>query len=319
MSTAILITTALAALGLAEGLYSLIRYSGDRKRAELRQRLRAQDVATSTSLFREQRVARNPVFEGLIEGLPFTKELETLLHQTSLDWTVAMMHGLSILCAAGLGIGGFILGGRSPLVSLLAGALGLAVPTFVALGSRSRRSSALSAQLPEALDTMVRSLRAGHGLSAAFRLVAQELPMPASIEFARCFEEMNIGVEFRDAVTHMTERVPGNLDLKIFAVSVALQHDTGGNLIEILDQISGTIRERFKFEGKLASLTAEARMSGLVLGALPPFLLVYMLSANPDYLSVLGTDPIGPYFITAGLVLWSSGLFWMYQLAQVKF
>jgi tight adherence protein B len=197
--------------------------------------------------------------------------------------------------------------------------VGALLPIAFAMYSRSRRSTKFSSQLPEGLDMMVRSLRAGHGLSAAFKLVATEMPLPIAVEFARCFEEHNIGVDFRGAVENMTKRVPNNLDLKIFAVSVVLQHETGGNLVEILEQIAHTIRERYKFYGKLAALTAEGRISGLILGLLPFVTTALIAVGNPDYIAVLFKDPLGPYFIIAGLMLWLSGIVWMARLAKVDY
>ena len=107
---------------------------------------------------------------------------------------------------------------------------------------RSRRSRKLSEQLPDALDMMARSLRAGHALSSAFKMVATEMPAPISLEFARAFEEQNLGLPFERAIAQMTKRAPDNRDLKIFAVSVIVQKETGGNLVEIIEKIAETIR-----------------------------------------------------------------------------
>jgi tight adherence protein B len=197
--------------------------------------------------------------------------------------------------------------------------VGVLLPPLIVWNERKRRGVKFSSQLPEALDMMVRSLRAGHGLSAAFKLVATEMPLPIAVEFARSFEEHNIGVEFRHAVENMTRRVPDNLDLKIFAVSVVLQHETGGNLVEILEQIAHTIRERYKFYGKLAALTAEGRISALILGVLPFVTGGLIAAANPDYVAVLFTDSLGKYFIAAGCMFWISGVLWMARLSRVDY
>lgn len=319
MSTVILVATALATLGLIEALYNGLRYSSERKRTELRRRLRSTQQAGITNLLRERRVAKSPELERMLLTFPFVTDLERLLMQSNLSWTVAGMLGAAITAAAALGSSITLLLNYPVYLALIAVVASFAAPVLIAFVSRNRRSSQISEQLPEALDMMVRSLRAGHGLSAAFKLVATEMPPPIAIEFARCFEEINMGVEFRDAVTNMTERVPGNLDLRIFAVSVVLQHETGGNLVDILEQISGTIRERFKFKGKLAALTAEIKLSGLVLGALPPIVVLILIAGNRNYMSVLVTDPAGPYFIAAGVLQWAIGLFTMFKLSEVKY
>jgi tight adherence protein B len=166
---------------------------------------------------------------------------------------------------------------------------------------------------------MVRSLRAGHGLNAAIKLVATEMPVPVAVEFERCFEEINLGMEFREAVASMTRRVPGNLDLKIFAVSVVLQHETGGNLVEVLDQIGYTIRERYKFYGKLDALTAEGKISGLILGLLPFATAGLIALGNPGYMKVLVIHPMGRYFIISAAALWFVGILWLVRLAKVDY
>jgi tight adherence protein B len=205
------------------------------------------------------------------------------------------------------------------LVGAVSGLLGFSLPILWVLVERSRRSQKLSEQLPEALDMIVRSLRAGHGVSAGFKLVATEMPVPIAVEFGRCFEEQNVGVEFRVAVENMTKRVPQNLDLRIFAVSVVIQHETGGNLVEILEQIAGMLRERFKFYGKLRALTAEGRVSGIVLGSLPFVSAVLISILNPEYLVPLFVDPIGRMVLFAGVVSWVLGFLWLRTLAQVEF
>jgi tight adherence protein B len=319
MSTFILVATALACLALAEVIYYLIRYTGERQRTDLRRRLRAMRDEAVTSLMRERRVARGPELDRLMRALPFVERLEQLLLQTDLEWTVASMLGFGLLLGTVL-MGGLALLMRGSLAfAWPAIPVGVALPVLFAVVSRARRSTKFSSQLPEALDMMVRSLRAGHGLNAAFKLVATEMPLPVAVEFARCFEEHNIGVDFRGAVENMTMRVPNNLDLKIFAVSVVLQHETGGNLVEILEQIAHTIRERYKFYGKVDALTAEGRISGLILAVLPFVTTLLIGMSNPDYISVLFKDSLGPYFIATGILLWVSGVAWMARLTRVDY
>jgi tight adherence protein B len=319
MSSVILVATALTCLAIAEAIYYTIRYSGERRRNELKRRLRAVGEQASANLLREGRVARNPELERVLRLFPFTEPLEQLILQTDLSWTVASMLGLGLLSAiVTAGAFGALFGTKSSLL-VLGSCVGFTAPFLFLLWSRSQRSSALSSQLPEALDMMVRSLRAGHGLSAAIKLVATEMPVPVAVEFERCFEESSLGVDFREAVGNMTRRVPNNLDLKIFAVSVVLQHETGGNLVEVLDQIGHTIRERYKFYGKLAALTAEGKISGLILGILPFATAAFVSIGNPEYLRVLIDKPIGHYFIAAAFLLWSVGAMWLMRLTKVDY
>jgi tight adherence protein B len=319
MSNIILVILAVAVFLTAEGVYYLVVYRGEAQRVELQRRLRHLAGGETLALFREQRLARTPGLATILRAFPMARRIETLLLQTDLTWTVALTLGLSMLFALLLTIVlGFVLRGAAAL-ALVGVPLGAAIPFLIILSNRSARNAKVSAQLPDALDMMVRSLRAGHGVSAAFRLVAQEMPPPIAVEFGRCFEEQNIGVEFRMAVKNMCARVPNNLDLQILAVSVIVQRDTGGNLVEILDQISMTIRERFKFYGKLRALTAEGRMSAIILGALPFVSAIAVGVMNPKYLEPLVEDPLGRIFLGSGVLLWCFGLVWMNRLSKVDY
>lgn len=314
----ILLAVGLAALLAAEGVYYLVRYAGEQERAELRRRLRALDESGGSDLMRQRRIARSPTIERLLQPLPGVPELEALLLQTDLTWTVASTLGAGCITAAGSG-GVLLWLTRLAPLGVVGGIAGFSLPILWLLIARGRRSTKLSEQLPEALDMLVRSLRAGHGVSSGFKLVATEMPMPIAVEFGRCFEEQNVGVEFRQAVENMTKRVPQNLDLRIFAVSVVIQHETGGNLVEILEQIGTMLRERFKFYGKLRALTAEGRVSGIILGSLP-FVAAMLISVlNPKYLQPLFKDPIGLWILAAGFMSWLLGFFWLRMLSQVEF
>jgi tight adherence protein B len=314
----ILVAVGLAALLAAEGVYYLVRWAGEQERAELRRRLRALDEAGGGNLLRRRRIARSAGLERMLALLPGVVELEQLLLQTDLTWTVASTLGGSIVTASGLGV--VVLSAtRIPVVGVGAALFGFLLPILWILIQRSQRSLKLSEQLPEALDMIVRSLRAGHGVASGFKLVATEMPMPIAVEFGRCFEEQSVGVEFRQAVQNMTQRVPQNLDLKIFAVSIVIQHETGGNLVEILEQIAGMLRERFKFYGKLRALTAEGRVSAVILGSLPFVAAILISIMNEKYLLPLFSDPIGHGILMGGLISWVFGFLWLRSLTQVDF
>jgi tight adherence protein B len=316
----VLVATALAALIAAQGVYYLFVYLGERRRADLHRRLQALSRPSEgkASLFlRERRMARSAGLERLLRSVTFANRLERVLEQTDLPFTVAAILGLALALAAVATFGLWMVL-HSPL-ALVGVPLGLAIPVVLVLNARVRRSHKVSLQLPDALEMMTRSLRAGHGIAAAFKLVAEEMPPPVAVEFGRCFEEQKFGVDFREAVGNMTERVPGNLDLKIFAVSAIVQRETGGNLVEILEQIASTIRERFKFYGKLRALTAEGRVSGYILGGLPIVCLILVSLFNPSYLGPLYLDPIGRLIALGGLALWALGILWMVKMVRVDY
>jgi tight adherence protein B len=315
----IIVISVVAVLLLAEAIYYLAMYRGQQRRADLHRRLRSLAQPGAASLLRERRISRIPALDRFLRPFGFATWLERLLIQTDLTWTVAGVLGGSLLLAAAATVGLLFVFKNNVALALFGLPVGLAVPTLIVLNARVRRSQKISEQLPDALDMMVRSLRAGHGVTSGFKLVAQEMAPPVAVEFARCFEEQNLGVEFREATRHMTERVPDNLDLKIFAVSVVIQHETGGNLVEILEQIAHTVRERFKFYGKLRALTAEGKISGYILGALPFLCFAVVAMLRPNYLEPLLNDPLGHLILLGGLIVWALGVLWMRKLARVDY
>jgi tight adherence protein B len=314
----VLIALGLAVLLVAQGVYYGVLWWQQRQRAELRRRLRSLARPGASSLVREGRLARSPALARVLGQFGFARRLERLLLQTDVDTTVATLIGSGLVLAVAM-VFGLALATGGLGMALLGAPLGLALPVLYVLGERASRARKISSQLPDALDMMVRSLRAGHGVSAGFKLVATEMPTPIAVEFGRCFEEMQAGGNFREAVRHMTERVPDNLDLRIFATSLIIQHDTGGNLVEILEKIAHTVRERFKFNGKLRALTTEVRVSGYVLGALPFVCALAIGLLNPRYLEPLYSDSLGQAIALFGIGLWVAGIFWMRRLAQVDY
>lgn len=314
----IVVVVGIAVLLAAEGVYYLVRYAGEQERAELRRRLQAIDDRGGGGLLKQRRIARSETLERLLRPFPGVLELEQLLFQTDLTWTVASTLGWGLVLGVVVGIG-LATALRLPAAAFAGFPLGVMMPILWVVTERSRRSAKLSEQMPDALDMIVRSLRAGHGVSSGFKLVATEMPLPVAVEFGRCFEEQNVGIEFRQAIENMTLRVPNNLDLRIFAVSVVVQHETGGNLVEILEQIAHMLRERFKFYGKLRALTAEGRVSAIILGSLPFVCALLIFFLNRKYLLPLFVDPLGHAILAVGLSSWVVGFLWMKQLARVDF
>jgi tight adherence protein B len=307
---------ALAVVALFEGLYYAFTFVSQRRQEDLNRRLRpgsAEDP--QASLLRSRRLAANPLVESFLEGLPFTGAVVRLLDQAQVDGTVARQLGLSALLAL-MGAAAGVMLGNLPAAALLS-VVGGALPFLRLLLARARCARLLSEQLPNALDMMARSLRAGHALPNAFKLVASEMPGPINLEFARATEQLNLGARFDLAVQAMTDRVPSNNDLKIFAVSVIVQRETGGNLVEILEKLAQTIRGRYQFYGKVAALTGEGRLSGLVLGGLPLVTSTVLMFVNPTYMSQLVTEPLGRLILAYVVVSWLFGIVCLRQMSKV--
>lgn len=315
----VLIALGLVVLLAAQATYYLVLWAGHRRREALRRRLRSLADADASPLVRERRLARSPRVAAALRVLGFPLRVERLLLQTDLDTTAATLLAASLALAIALTAGLAVVTGRPLAAALLGVPVGALAPVAYLLVVRARRSRLLSLQLPDALDMMARSLRAGHGVAAGLKLVATEMPPPIAVELGRCFEELRLGSDFREAVRELPARAPGNFDLRIFATSLVIQHETGGNLVEILENIAHTIRERFKFQGKLRAVTTEVRLSGYVLGALPFVCALAIALFNPRYLEPLYADSLGRAIALLGLGLWAAGGLWMRRLAQVDY
>jgi tight adherence protein B len=228
----------------------------------------------------------------------------------------------SALFAISLGlalVGGMLsaLIARTVYVAPVGATLFLSIPWLWLWNKRRVRLKTFAAQLPDALELVARALRAGHSLAAGLHVVAEEMPPPISKEFGRVYEEQNLGIPLEEALRGICLRVP-NLDLRFFVTSVAIQRQTGGDLAEILDKIGHVVRERYRILGQVKALTAEGRLSGLVLIALPFGLFLMMLHMKPDYVSLLWTDPLGIKMSVFALVLQVLGAYAIKKIVDIK-
>lgn len=242
--------------------------------------------------------------------------LQLLLEQA--DIAIKPVKFLTIcggLAFVGIAIG-LVVGVNSLLIPVIAVSLATLPIVAVFLKRRSRLKK-FTKQLPEALDLVSRALRAGHSLGAGFQLVSNEVPDPLGVEFGRVYEEQNLGIALEQALDNMCERVP-NLDLRFFATAVVLQRTTGGDLAEILEKIGHLIRERFKIWGQIQALTGEGRLSGIVLLALPPVLMVVMWRLNPEYIMMLFTDPMGKQMLGVAAGLQILGALVIKKIVNIK-
>ncbi len=261
-------------------------------------------------LFRQN--AEDPLADSLGD---LDRDLARLLAQAGAAYPLqGLVLRMALFSVAGLLVLGMVF--QSPMAA--AGVALGALPVVLLNARAKQRALDLSAQLPDALDLVSRSLQAGHGLSDALRLCAEEMPAPVSQEFGRVFDEHNLGRDLREALTSMSDRNPRNFDLKIFVSSVLLQRDTGGNLIEILDNIATTIRDRFVFKAKVKALTAEARISAMILGSLPVLMMLLISAVRPEYLTPLFQDDLGRVFLVLAGGLYATGILVMRLMSQVE-
>jgi tight adherence protein B len=242
--------------------------------------------------------------------------MKRVFEQADANIKPSALFGISLA----LGLGGGMIG------SLIAGSLYVApvgtllfasVPWVWLFAKRKTRLKKFAAQLPDAMELVARALRAGHSLAAGMHVVSEEMPPPVAKEFGRVYEEQNLGVSLEDAMKNMCNRVP-NLDLRFFVTAVGIQRQTGGDLAEILDKIGYVIRERFKILGHVKALTAEGRLSGVVLIAMPFGLFGLMLQMKPDYVALLWTDPLGIKMSVFALVLQVLGAICIKKIVDIK-
>ncbi|MDR3725630.1 MAG: type II secretion system F family protein [Terracidiphilus sp.] len=217
--------------------------------------------------------------------------LRRLLDQADLKWTPGRLLLLCGVCAV---VPAYLANLRFQHVfpALLMGLLTGAAPMGWVLLKRAKRMEQFIKELPEALDLMVSGLRAGHSLISTLGLVATECPEPVKSEFRTCFEEQNYGVDMKTAFNNMIRRVPEH-DLKIVTSAIMIQRESGGNLAELLDKASETIRQRFRLKRQIRTHTAQGRMTGLILSGFPIFLGILLYFINPDLMSVLWKTPMG--------------------------
>jgi len=235
--------------------------------------------------------------------LPNLENLNTLYEQADVNLKFRQFMGIVGMLAMGGLLLGLVL--KLPLILVPLGGILLGIMPFLWLVRRKKkRIRKFLDSMPEAVELISRALRAGHGLASGMHLVAEEMKGPIAVEFGRVFEEQNLGIPLELALRGMADRIPV-MDVRFFVIAVVIQRATGGDLAEVLDKIGRLIRQRFELQGHVRALTAEGRLSGVVLLALPPGLLGFLAFSNYGYISVLFTTPVGNkmLLITAGLQL----------------
>ncbi len=268
-----------------------------------------------SSVFRSA-VMQSPWLRQIISLVPQLQDAELLLQQAAVPWTLQTLFMLSIGMAVGLGSMTLILS-RSVLIGLMATVLGAVLPTIYVRRKRTKRLNAFEEFLPEAIDLVGRALRAGHPLSAGFKMAADDGPEPVAGEFRRVFEEQRFGLPLQDSLLSLTDRI-NLVDVRILVTAILIQREVGGNLAEILDNLSSVVRARFTIRRQIRVYTAQGRMTGYLLSALPfiIFSILYML--NPQYMSILFTDPIGKILIGVAITMQLMGFLWIRKIIKIE-
>lgn len=278
--------------------------------------LKSKSKLPASIIRRRDESEEKSIFAAVFGKLSFVAWLQKALDQANLDWTApAYLANVTSVALFG-GIGAYLLAFGLPA------ALGVAVlcfflPILYVAFKRKQRLNKMLYQLPDVFDLMGQGLRAGHSLANAIHLVGQQLPDPAGTEFAVVFHEQNLGIKVEDALKNMANRLD-LMDVRFFVTAVLINRSTGGDLAEVLDNISHVIRERIKLFGQVRALTAEGRLSGYVLFALPFVVFAAEQVVNPEYGRVLIEEQVGRYCLIGAVVAQLLGLAMIQKIVNIK-
>jgi tight adherence protein B len=309
----------LAVVLFLEGAYLVWNASRGPETKRIEARLRAMSAGAGTresSLIKQRLLSKTPAMERLLLQAPRVHQLDRMLLQSGLQLTVGGFLGLTLLAA----LTGWVLAmfySLPAFMVIIAGVAAGGLPLFYVLGAKRKRMEAIESQLPDALDLMARAMLAGHAFPSGVQMVGNEMPEPVAGEFRIVFDEINFGISVQDALTNLATRVPST-DLRYFVISVLIQRETGGNLAELLSNISALIRARMKLLGAVRVLSAEGRLSAMILTVLPFALAAVINFVNPKFLSVLWTDPAGLKVSGGALLIMLLGIFWMWRIIKIR-
>ena len=274
------------------------------------------------ALLRDEMLSKIPALDNLLRRSSRISNLQPFLEQANLKIRAGNILMLCMVSAVALAVVGFVAAGSLPpnqalLIAVVGLLLGGFLPYSYASYRRNKRFQKFEELFPEAIDTLARAVRAGHAFTTALELIANELTEPVASEFRKLFEEQKFGLPVRDALMNLAERMP-LVDVKFFVTAVMLQRETGGNLAEILDNLSYVIRERFKIMRQVRVYTAQGRLTMMLLMGLPPVIVVTMLMTSPAFIHPLFADPIGHVLLVAGIVLQTLGYFVIRKIIQIQ-
>jgi tight adherence protein B len=277
-----------------------------------------QQQISVSNLLMEPMEDKHSFMERFLEGLDIVQKLQVQMQQAGLDWTPIKLLVMMLMFAL---VGG-LLGVRFAFVgygytSLLLGLALATLPYFYVRRTRKKRLAQLEEQLPDALDFLARSMRAGHAFTISLEMLGEELPEPLGQEFRTLFNEQNLGAALEVALTNMTNRVP-LLDVRFFASSVLLQKQTGGNLAEILTRLSDVIRERFRLKGQVKAASAHGRLTATILMLMPIGTMLALLVVSPGYLQGMAKDSDGRYLIAGAIVGQILGNYFIRRIINIK-
>lgn len=251
----------------------------------------------------------------VFETRSFTKKIEIELLKADIPLRGSEFIVIRILILFTCGILGFAIGGLGSLIVFAT--IGLITPDLFIKRKKRARFERLNLEIGDCLTVLSNSLRAGYSFQQSIELVSKEMEGPLAMEFGKTLREINLGTPTEQALANMAQRVESD-DLDLMITAVLIQRQIGGNLAEILDNISNTLRERIRIKGEIKTLTAQGRVSGLVIGLMPPILFAILLVINPDYIGDLLEKQAGIYMLLAGVCSQIIGFIFIRKIVNIE-
>jgi tight adherence protein B len=298
-----------------------IRNMRSTQRKKIRKRLRKYTYVEGSGsdgadILKKRVYSEIPILNAILSKVPALRSFEKLLVQANANYPA----GFYLLLCLFLGLIGFLIGGmvnRNPAMAFLLALVLGAVP-YIHLARQKRiRTEKFKRQMPDGLDLVARALKAGHAFSGGISMAAEEFDDPLGPEFAEMLEEINFGISVPEALKNLTHRVECE-ELKYFVMGVILQRETGGNLAELIQTLANLIREKFKFEGKVRTLSAEGKLSAIILAALPFLVGGWIWISNPKYLEPLLAEPFGRVLLLFAVIMMIFGIMVMKRMVSIK-
>ncbi len=267
-------------------------------------------------LRKQELLSSIPLVNRILLQLEIAPKLRRMLYQANISWTPG---GLILLSIAAWTLAAYVLYLKTGafFFSLLLALVPGSVPILYVLWKRGKRFQKFEEGLPAALDLMVSGLRGGHSLASVLGLVSREAPDPIGPEFRICFDEQNYGLELRTAMENLATRMPIQ-DVRIVMTAILIQKETGGNLAEVLEKCSHVVRDRFRLKREIRTKTAQGRLTGWVLSAMPIFLATMLYILKPEVISLLWTRPAGLKMLYTGVTMMIVGALIIRKIVRIR-
>jgi tight adherence protein B len=269
------------------------------------------------ALLRDEQLSKIPALDTLLRRSARVSAIQESLLQAGMKFRAGNFLVMCLICGGVAGFAALAWSGWNPAIGWVALIIGAFLPYSFVSYRRQKRFEKIEELFPEAIDTLARAVRAGHAFTTALEMISNEASEPLSSEFRQLYEEQKFGMPVRDALMNLTERVP-LVDVKFFVTAVMLQRETGGNLAEILDNLSYVIRERFKIQRQVRVHTAQGRLTMALLMGMPPTVVAILAVFSPDFVRPLFYDPIGHTLLVASIALQTIGYFVIRKIIKIQ-